>query len=124
MNDTLEAQVYECLEKVIDPCSAASVSPMNLVEMGLVRQVRVSDDGHRVDVDLRLTSPQCMMIAHMTKATRRLVSELNGVEHVEVHADLGLDWAPSDIRPEAQERRRRSLELRLLGQDPGHVGCH
>jgi metal-sulfur cluster biosynthetic enzyme len=51
-----------------------------------------------------------MMIAYMTKAARNLISQL-GVTQVEVHADHGLDWAPSMIHPEAQERRRRQLHI-------------
>lgn len=111
---TLSEQVTECLRQIVDPCSASSATPMNLVEMGLVREIRQSDDGARVDIDLRLTSPQCLMIAYMTKEARRLVTALPGVEQVEVHADAGLDWAPSMISDEAQARRR--LQLTVLAE--------
>lgn len=107
----LVEQIYDRLRLIVDPCSAATTTPMNLVEMGLVRDVRISADMSQVDVDLRLTSPQCLMIAYMTKNARRLIADLPGVTTVEVHADNGLDWLPSYIEPEAQERRRRSLSL-------------
>lgn len=111
----LERRITGCLERIIDPCSAASASPMNLVEMGLIRELRIDDDG-RVDIDLRLTSPSCLMVAFMTKEARRLVSELPEVSRVEVHADAGLDWTPGDIHPRAAARRRRRLaELPMAG---------
>lgn len=104
----LEGRTTARLEQIIDPCSAASASPMNLVEMGLIREIRMDDAG-RVDVDLKLTSPACYMVAFMTKEARRLISELPEVTQVEVHADAGLDWLPSDIHPAAAARRRRQL---------------
>ncbi|HET6509064.1 MAG TPA: iron-sulfur cluster assembly protein [Baekduia sp.] len=108
----LQARIYGCLEQIVDPCSAATVSPMNLVEMGLIKDVRISEGADRVDVDLRLSSPQCLMVAYMTKEARRLILELPGVEQVEVHSDAGLDWSPDDIHPRARARRRRLLAAR------------
>lgn len=118
----LETQVYDALRQIVDPCSAASVSPMNLVEMGLIDKVVFSEGDSRVDVYLRLTSPQCLMIAYMTKAARRLIGELAGVSQVEVHADSGLDWLPSMIHEEARDRRRLQLEV-LSEQNASHSGC-
>ncbi len=110
----LQRRITGCLEQIVDPCSAASASPMNLVEMGLIREI--SYDAGRVDVDLRLTSPSCLMVAFMTKEARRLIGQLPEVSQVEVHADAGLDWTPGDIDPAAADRRRRQLaELPMAG---------
>jgi metal-sulfur cluster biosynthetic enzyme len=111
----LEARITAALAEIVDPCSAASASPMNLVEMGLIREVRMDDAGH-VDVDLKLTSPACYMVAFMTKEARERVGALPEVTSVDVHADEGLDWAPSDIHPAAAARRRRQLAARPLAQ--------
>jgi metal-sulfur cluster biosynthetic enzyme len=108
--DALTAAVYAELDKIIDPCSSASVTPMGLVEMGLVRTVEVSGSGE-VDVFLRLTSPTCQMIIYMAKETIRLVSDLPGVAAVRVHPDEGLDWDPGLIAPDVADRRRRRLAL-------------
>jgi metal-sulfur cluster biosynthetic enzyme len=108
--DSLRAAVYVELDKIIDPCSSASVAPMGLAEMGLIRRVEISDTGE-VDVFMRLTSPTCQMIIYMAKETIRLVSDLGGVTDVRVHPDEGLDWEPSLIAPEAAERRRLRLTL-------------
>jgi metal-sulfur cluster biosynthetic enzyme len=106
----LDASVYAELEKIIDPCSAASVAPMNLVEMGLIAGVEISPEGD-VDVRLRLTTPSCQMVIYMAKETIRLVSDLPGVREVRVHPDAGVDWDPSLIAPQAAERRRYRLRL-------------
>jgi metal-sulfur cluster biosynthetic enzyme len=108
--DSLIAAVYAELDKIIDPCSSASVTPMGLVEMGLIRTVEISDNG-AVDVFLRLTSPTCQMVIYMAKETIRLVSDLPMVTAVQVHPDEGLDWDPDLIAPEVAARRRRRLTL-------------
>jgi metal-sulfur cluster biosynthetic enzyme len=108
MTPGLKTKIYSCLAEIVDPCSAASASPMNLVEMGLIREVRISDAGV-VDVDMRLTSPSCFMIGYMTKEARRLITGLPEVSSVEVHADTGLDWTPDNIDPQTAARRRRRL---------------
>jgi metal-sulfur cluster biosynthetic enzyme len=111
-----QEQVYDCLRRIHDPCSVASVSPMNLVEMGLIRQVRISDGGE-VDVDMRLTAPSCFMVGFMSKETTRLVGELDWVTAVRLNPDEGLDWDPDLIAPEAQQRRHLALV------STGKVGC-
>src|SRR5581483_8647633 len=87
-------QVLACLDRVIDPCSAASASPMSIVEMGLIRELRITDDGD-VAVSLRLSSPSCYMVSYMASHAKQYISELPGVRHIEVDADAGLDWDPS-----------------------------
>jgi metal-sulfur cluster biosynthetic enzyme len=104
----LGSQITSCLEQIVDPCSAASASPMNVVEMGLIRDVQVSPDG-AVLVALRLTAPSCFMVGYMTKEAKRLIGALDGVSSVEVRSDAGLDWTPELIAPEAAARRRRRL---------------
>lgn len=120
----LTEPVFDCLRQIIDPCSSATATPMNLVEMGLIDKVVFSDGDSRVDVHLRLTSPQCLMVAYMTKAARELIGELDGVEHVDVHADHGLDWVPEMISEGAQHRRRLSLEVRSAGMASSGCASH
>lgn len=102
--------VLDCLDTIVDPCSAASVAPMGLVSMGLVRQVRISPTGE-VDVDLRLTSPSCFMIAYLSTESVKRVGALPGVSAVRVHPDEGLDWSPELINAASTEHRRQGLVL-------------
>jgi metal-sulfur cluster biosynthetic enzyme len=104
------AAVMACLDTIVDPCSSATVEPMSLVAMGLIRGVRISSSGE-VDVDLRLTSPSCFMVAHMSRAAVTGISAIPGVSAVRVHADEGLDWTPEFIHPETAQRRRHGLRL-------------
>lgn len=104
------------LDRVVDPCSAATVEPMSLVRMGLIQDVTVSDEG-AVRVDLRLTSPGCFMIAFISTEATRLIAELPGVTSVSVFPDEGLDWTPDNIDPETAARRSRGLAL--LGNPAG-----
>lgn len=88
---------------------------MNLVEMGLIRDVKVDDEGS-VSVYLRLTAPSCFMVGYMAKEAKRLIGALQGVSSVEVRSDAGLDWTPELIAPEAAARRGSQLrELRMAG---------
>lgn len=120
----LTEPVFDCLRQIIDPCSAATATPMNLVEMGLIDKVVFSEGDSRVDVHLRLTSPQCLMVAYMTKAAQELIGAIDGVMHVDVHADHGLDWMPSMISEDAQHRRRLSLEVRSAGLASSGCASH
>ena len=105
------ARVRRLLADVVDPCSTASVLPMSIEELGLIRDVTL--EGGVLAVHLRLTSPSCMMVAYIAKeVTERLGGE-PGVTDVRVVPDEGLDWDPSMMdRGVAAERSRR---LTLLG---------
>jgi metal-sulfur cluster biosynthetic enzyme len=107
----LVADVRRRLDAIGDPCSVAQGTPMGLDEMGLVRDVRVDADGN-VAIDLRLTSPTCVMVGYFRAEAERLVGELPGVRSVQVHWDQGLDWTPADMSRDAQRRRRATLRAR------------
>ena len=101
-------EIAQVLDEIMDPCSVAASVPMGLAEMGVVKSVDVSADGH-VDVELRLTSPFCEMVAYMRTETLGKVGAMPGVTGVTVRHDSGLDWDHDMIAPEAQARRQRRL---------------
>jgi metal-sulfur cluster biosynthetic enzyme len=111
------AEIRQRLDSIGDPCSVAHGTPMGLSEMGLVRNVEVDGEGH-VLIELRLTSPTCMMIGYFDVEASRRVSEIPGVTTVEVRADHGLDWLPSMMSESAQRRRRASLQARGMSVPP------
>jgi metal-sulfur cluster biosynthetic enzyme len=110
-----EADVLAALARVADPCSIATGAPVDLVEMGLVERVELSEG--QVTVTLRLTSPICWQSSHIVAAARRHVLELEGVTGVTVEIDHEGDWMPELMAPEARERLRRLRPLELVGQD-------
>jgi metal-sulfur cluster biosynthetic enzyme len=98
----IDDDIAAALHTVIDPCSAATGAPLNLLEMGLVR--RVERNGSRVVVDLRLTSPICWNAAPMREAVERAVGALPDVDSVVCNADHGLDWTPANMTSAAKQR--------------------
>lgn len=102
-----ETRVTERLRAVIDPCSAAQGYHLDVVEMGLVRDVSVSD-GHAT-VALRLTSPTCMMVDRFVDQIDEQVGALPCVESVSVTTDDGLSWHPGMMAEPVRERRRERI---------------
>ncbi|MFD1599284.1 metal-sulfur cluster assembly factor [Halobellus rarus] len=100
------ARVYERLREIVDPCSAATGSNLNIVEMGLVKSVEV-EDGH-VDVEMRLTSPMCHMVPYFIEEVEGEVGDLDGVESVELETDHGFEWS-EELMSEAAQRKRQAL---------------
>lgn len=109
-----EADVRDVLDQIKDPCSVAACIPMGLTEMGLIKTVRIDPAGS-VDIELRLTSPFCEMIAFMRNEAMAKVGALPGVTGVTVRHDTGFDWDHDLIAPAAQARRQaRLVMLRAL----------
>jgi metal-sulfur cluster biosynthetic enzyme len=96
--------VRDALRAVVDPCSIATGVPIDIVDMGLVRSVEVRD-GAAV-VGLRLTHPFCMQAANIADAIRVAVRDGAGLEAT-VEIDVGDEWWPTMMAPEARERLRR-----------------
>ncbi len=105
-----EQDVRRILDEIKDPCSVAASVPMGLSEMGIVKSVDIQSDG-RVEIELRLTSPFCEMIAFMKNEALAKIGSLPGVTAVLVRHDSGLDWDHDFIAPEAQARRQRRLDM-------------
>jgi metal-sulfur cluster biosynthetic enzyme len=108
--------VRSVLNSIIDPCSAAAGTPAGLSEMGLVRAVNISegDDGANIQVTLAVTHPFCMMAAVFVNESRIRLSELPGVNSVEVSLDGRYLWSEDDFEPAYAARRRQSLQDRGL----------
>lgn len=106
----LESAIRVLLDDIKDPCSVAAAVPMGLNEMGIIKSVDISTDGI-VDIELRLTSPFCEMIAFFRNETIAKVGALSGVTEVKVRHDSGFDWDHDMIAPAAQARRQERLAM-------------
>ena len=107
------AAVRERLRTVIDPCSAAVGTDLDVVEMGMVNAVTV-DDG-AVSVELCLTSPGCMMVEYFAREVDAQIGTLDGVDSVELTTDAGFTWTRgmmSDAAHEKRAERRHDLAER------------
>ncbi|WP_336000005.1 metal-sulfur cluster assembly factor [Halorientalis halophila] len=105
---TSEARVREALREVVDPCTAANGSDLDVVEMGLIADLTVEDGAVRVD--LRLTTPACHMVPYFITEITDRVEPLDGVESVTVETDAGMDWTPEMMTDAARAKRRAVLD--------------
>lgn len=105
----LETEIHAALDDIKDPCSVAASVPMGLGEMGLVKAVEITGEGH-VSIEFRLTSPFCEMIAYFKNEAIAKVGRIRNVSSVSVTHDSGLDWTPDFIAPAARARRQRRLD--------------
>lgn len=104
---TSEAAVREAMTAVIDPCSAATGSNLDVVAMGMLESVTV--DGEHVTVSLRLTTPACLQVPYFIEEIRAAVGALPRVETVAVETDDGTTWTPADRSADADARREAVL---------------
>ena len=108
-DDALDAErIRERLREIVDPCSAATGSNLDIVEMGLVKSIEI-DDGH-VDVEMRLTTPMCHMVPYFNEEVEERVGDLPGVESVAFETDDGLEWNEEMLSDEAHRRRQAVLD--------------
>lgn len=103
---TTVERVRETLRDVVDPCSAATGSDLDIVEMGLLKSIETAD--RRVEVELRVTTPACHMVPYFLKEVRTRVGALSGVDTVDVTVDDGTEWT-ADMMSEAAKQRRREV---------------
>ena len=96
--------VREELDGIVDPCSEARGTDISIVEMGLLKRIEV--DGGSVHIELRITSPSCMMVGYFIERANERVGDLPGVEEVTLSTDAGLAWRDEMMAEEAKERRR------------------
>jgi metal-sulfur cluster biosynthetic enzyme len=97
--------VRRALASVVDPCSIATGVPISLVDMGLVRDVRL--EGDEIVVELRLTSPFCLQVGIIRDAIQQAAAASRELPRVRVEVSTVDDWLPEMIAPAARARLRR-----------------
>jgi metal-sulfur cluster biosynthetic enzyme len=101
-------RVREELREIVDPCTAATGSNLDVVEMGLVDTIEASDG--EIRVSFRLTTPACHMVPYFIEEIESRVDPLDGVESVTVDTDNGMEWTPELMSSAAREKRRAVLD--------------
>lgn len=95
--------VVQAIYPIIDPDIGLS-----LVDLGLIRDVRVLEDGRKVEVDMTLTSPGCPIGPELMAAVKHYAGKVAGVEDVKVK----LVWVPPwDPRTDATEDAKAELGI-------------
>jgi FeS assembly SUF system protein len=92
-------EVMEALKDVIDPELG-----MNVVELGLIYDVQVEDEGRKIKVKMTLTVPGCPLAQVITEYVGRRIHQMEGVENVDVELTFDPPWSPEMMSPEARAR--------------------
>jgi metal-sulfur cluster biosynthetic enzyme len=88
--------VYNELKQVFDP-----EIPVNIVDLGLVYDVDVKDDGI-CNITMTLTSQSCPEARTIPDVMKRRVNALPGVKGTEVAIVWEPQWTPQRISPEGR----------------------
>jgi metal-sulfur cluster biosynthetic enzyme len=92
-----EERVKDQLRNVIDPEIG-----MDLVELGLIYDVGVHDEGRHVDVTFSLTSPMCPVGDLIQEQVEAETLSLEGVETVNAQLTFEPMWNPEMMSPAAK----------------------
>ncbi|MFB6088569.1 MAG: metal-sulfur cluster assembly factor [Candidatus Aenigmatarchaeota archaeon] len=92
-----EKDVEDTLKEVKDPEIGIDV-----VNLGFIYDIDVDDN--KVTIEMTLTVPGCPMHSAITRDVKRKVSELEGVEEVEVNMVFDPPWSPEKMSDEAREK--------------------
>ena len=102
----------DALQRVVDPCSIATGVPVDLIDMGLVKDLRL--DGGTAHVELIVTSPLCTQVGLIIERVQEVLKGVDGVGSVEVTVDARAQWWPGMMAASARERLRAVRPLPVL----------
>lgn len=89
-----EEQLWEVLRQIEDP-----ELRMGIAELGLIYYVNIDDEG-LVTIDMTLTSPACPVGPMLQGQAYHLLTQLDGVEDVEVNLVWDPPWDPKTMASE------------------------
>lgn len=92
-----EADIVSALRECYDP-----EIPVNLVDLGLIYDVKIIDDW--VGVKMTLTSPGCGMSGMISQNVRNRVLKVPGVKDADVRIVWDPVWTPARMTPEARKK--------------------
>ena len=92
-----EERVRDQLRNVIDPEIG-----MDLVELGLIYDVGIHDEGRHIDVTFSLTSPMCPVGDLIQEQVETETLSIEGVETVNAQLTFEPMWSPEMMSPAAK----------------------
>jgi metal-sulfur cluster biosynthetic enzyme len=90
-------KVYEALRECYDP-----EIPVNLVDLGLIYDVKIIDDW--VGVKMTLTTPGCGMSGMISQDVRNRILRVPGVKDADVRIVWEPAWSPTRMSADAKKR--------------------
>lgn len=100
--DEVEGQLKEVIDPELD---------VNIVDLGLVREIDVEDD--RVEVLMTLTTPGCPLHGVFDEMVRQEVGGLTDVNEIDVELTFEPRWSPEEMSDKARNE---------IGNIPGMAG--
>jgi ring-1,2-phenylacetyl-CoA epoxidase subunit PaaD len=102
--DLRERRVWEALAEIPDP----EIPAISVVDLGVIREVRFSDDGRRLTVEMLPTFVGCPAIGVMQQQIGERLRELEVAEEVEVEVSFAEPWTSERISAAGRQRLRQS----------------
>ncbi|MDC0960788.1 metal-sulfur cluster assembly factor [Dehalococcoidia bacterium] len=97
MTDSINKEkIIDALKDVYDP-----EIPVNIVDLGLIYEIDINDD--EVDVKMTLTAAGCGMGPYIAQQAEWAISELDGVEDVNVDIVFEPPWDPEKITEDGKK---------------------
>ncbi|CAN5723969.1 metal-sulfur cluster assembly factor [soil metagenome] len=105
---TLRARedILGALERCYDPC--CQERKISVVDMGLIESIQT--DGHRVRIEMVLTSGWCPFASRLLEMVQEEVGALPKVDGVEVEVVWDPAWTPERMSAGAREKLTMPLE--------------
>ena len=100
--EVLKEDVISAIRECYDP-----EIPVNIYDLGLIYDVAVSQEA-RVDLVMTLTSPHCPVAEILPEQVKSRVSQVEGVDEVELELTWDPPWNPDMMSEDAK------LELGFL----------
>lgn len=111
-----EQRIWRALESVQDP----EIPVVNIVELGIVRQVRAGADG-RLRVGITPTYSGCPATEVITRTIRDTLDQ-NGFADVTLDTVLWPPWS-SEWLSESGRRKLEAFGIAVESRAPGQVAC-
>jgi len=89
-------EIMDKMKGVYDP-----EIPVNIVDLGLIYEANIEEGN--VNVLMTLTSPGCSVGPHIAQQVEWAISELPGIENVNVEMTFDPPWNPEMISAEAKQ---------------------
>ena len=102
--DRRVARIWEVLAEIPDP----EIPAIGLVDLGVIHDVHVSDDGRRVTVELMPTFVGCPAIGVMQLQITERLAELGLADEVDVPLTFAEPWTSERISERGREALRAS----------------
>ncbi len=100
INVLTKEQVYEELKSIIDPEIG-----IDIVNLGMVYGVEVSEDGRKVHIDMTLTTMGCPLYSQIERGIEMQLGQL-GAEEVDVKLVWSPPWTPEFMSEDARTALR------------------